>query len=212
MCREGQIRGGLLKGTPDLLLTRFLSSFFHTCPLPLAAPPLPFSEHPTRCPSRPGRGPSSAKEKQPRERTLRAAAVAILKCCHYAQRGHLAGPHMAAGKIEVGGAVVTSPRRHAARFLVRLPVAASIAPCSVARARWCLPAPLGVLFGDSAAHQARFLVLHSVAASIARARCCLPAPLELSSPSETRRHTGGQDPRRRVWSRWGRTVRVGAST
>ena len=61
---------------------------------------------------------------------------------------------MAAGKIEVGGAVVTWPRRHAARFLVRLPVAASIAPCSVARARWCQPAPLGVLFGDSAAHLA----------------------------------------------------------
>ena len=125
MCREGQIRGGVLKGALDLRLTRFLSLFFHTCPLPLAAPPLPFSEHPTRCPSRPARGPSSAKEKQPRERTLRAAAVAILKCCHYAQRGHLAGPHMAAGKIEVGGAVVTSPRRHAARFLVRLLVAAS---------------------------------------------------------------------------------------
>jgi len=37
----------------------------------VAAPPLPFSEHPTRCPSHPARGPASAKEKQPRERTQR---------------------------------------------------------------------------------------------------------------------------------------------
>jgi hypothetical protein len=78
MCREGQIRGGVRKGAPDLL-TRFLSSFFTRAPFPLQRPGFLFRNTLRGAlPTPPGALPPQRKSNPARERKGKAKVEGTL--------------------------------------------------------------------------------------------------------------------------------------